>query len=280
MSPNGTSFVSGAPPTTAAGGRPLPGRSRKRGSRPSTTPWPATLLAVSVPWPLDGRVEVARPREDRARRGRDVEAEELLRAARHRRAADAVRDVVEEAARHVGEPVVVDVAVGRRRRLRHGLLVREVVVAVEVDVHGVVDAGRLRVGDQDAGPLAVALEQVVVGVVGDAHRARLRPLGREDERARDRARGRREVARRARLHVGRDAVRAALLHEVGVQVSEKTYQERPASMSSGSSSHCRVPYGSYASGQPFGADLPRVQQVGMPEVGAAVEHGDRACPRP
>ena len=38
-------------------------------------------------------------------------------------------------------------------------------VAVEVDVDRVVDAGRVRVGDEERRPLVVELEQVVVGMV-------------------------------------------------------------------------------------------------------------------
>ena len=91
----------------------------------------------------------------------------------------AVGDVVEQAAREVGVAVAVQVAVGDRRALRHRLLVAEVVVVVQVDVDRVVLAGRVRVGDEDRRPLAVELEQVVVGVAVEPDRAGLRPARRE-----------------------------------------------------------------------------------------------------
>jgi len=68
--------------------------------------------------PPDSRIEVARPGEERTRAG-------LIRHAERRRAARdegvAVGDVVEKAARKIGVPVSVHVAVRHRRALRDRL---------------------------------------------------------------------------------------------------------------------------------------------------------------
>src|SRR2546430_2347019 len=74
---------------------------------------------------LDARVEVARPDEEVACPGARADAK-IRGAAEDARLA--VRDEVEEAAGEVGVAVAVQVAVGDRRALRDGLLVREVVV--------------------------------------------------------------------------------------------------------------------------------------------------------
>ena len=152
MSPNGASFAFGAPPRTA------PGTSRRKsanvGALPLTTRLADDVRRRQRAVALDRRVEVAGPGEERARRGLVVDAERR-RAARDERVA--VGDVVEKPAGEVGVAVAVHVAVGRRRALRDRLLVGERVVVVQVDVDRVVDARRVRIGDEERGPLAVEL---------------------------------------------------------------------------------------------------------------------------
>ena len=120
---------------------------------------------------------------------------------------------------------------------------------------------------------------------------RLRPAGGERVRVLDRAGRCVEVARRPgpasrRRRSTSSSSRGRSSAQVFACVS--VYQDRPSVMLLGAASHCSVPYGSKAFGQPFqpgsGAfdppDLPRADQVRVPEVGAAVEHADGdACAR-
>ena len=132
---------------------------------------------------LDRGVVVARPGEHLAGAERE-RVTEGLRAVREahdaaRKNRLAVGDEVEKAAREVVVAVAVHVAVRRRRGLRHRLLVAELVVVVEVDVDRVVDAGRVRIGDEDRRALAEELEQMVVRMARRCGRCRTssRPSG-------------------------------------------------------------------------------------------------------
>src|SRR5438477_9353399 len=69
-----------------------------------------------------------------------------------------VADEVEEAGGQVGKAVAVGVAGGKFAAPTHRLVVAEVVVVVEVNVHSVVYAGRYRVSHQHGRILGVQVE--------------------------------------------------------------------------------------------------------------------------
>ena len=128
--------------------------SPNEGALPLITPWPTTFDAVSVPWPsIPGSKSPLHARKS-PEAGVSVSPKSVGTAGDRR---VAVRDVIEQTAREVGVAVPVQVAIRDRRALRHRLLVPEAEVVVQIDVDRVVLAGRVRVGDENRGPLAVEL---------------------------------------------------------------------------------------------------------------------------
>ena len=250
------------------------------------TPWADDVGSRQGPVAVDRGVEVAGPGDQLARSRTTRPDAEGIEAARGSAVA-AVGDVVEQAAGEVSVAVAVHVAVRRRGCLGDGLLVVEAMVVVEVDVHGVVDAGRGRVGDQERRPLAEQLEQVIVRVAAEANVAgfakRLPGTGRCAASFRPATPKLRDGPVLVENLTGHVAWGALLAQSVQVAAVVSTYHDRPWSIWEGAASHWSVPNGSKAFGQPFqparapglsGPGLPRPEEVGVPEVRAAIEDAD------
>ena len=123
MSPYGASFACGAPPMTAPGYVPSPGRSLNSGALPLMTPWPTTFEAVSVPWPpMPGSKS---PVHGEHLAGAEDQVHARRRPGRPADRGHAVGDEVQQAAGQIRVAVAVHVAVRRRRRLGDRLLVAE-----------------------------------------------------------------------------------------------------------------------------------------------------------